>query len=157
MQKSMKPLFGHPISKYRLRPCNTVFEASVLDMPSARRCIRPPLALCFPTKLAGLILIPTRRDGSGFSIGKLPPSPRPATSPESVPMRPNQHFAELRQKVCLYIHTVVLLRGLPSLEGKNKLFVGKKEEKAVSPTKSDRLYVYVHTYSLSQHRMTAKC
>ena len=38
----------------------------------------------------------------------------------------NQHFAELRQKVCLYIHTVVLLRGLPSLEGKNELFVGRQ-------------------------------
>ena len=46
----------------------------------------------------------------------------------------NQHFARLRQKLCLYIHAVVLLRGLPSLEGKNKLFVGKKEEKAVSQT-----------------------
>ena len=51
----------------------------------------------------------------------------------------NQHFGELRQKVCLYIHAVVLIRGMPSLEGKNKLFVGKKEEKAVSQIKSDRL------------------
>ena len=41
----------------------------------------------------------------------------------------NQHFAESRQKLCLYIHAVVLLRGLPSLECKNKLFVGKKREK----------------------------
>ena len=52
------------------------------------------------------------------------------------PNEQNQHFAELRRKVCLYIHAVVLLRGLPSLNGKNILFVGK-EEKAVSQTKSD--------------------
>ena len=39
----------------------------------------------------------------------------------------------------IHMYAVVLLRGLPSLEGKNKLFVGEKEEKAVSPTKSDRL------------------
>ena len=38
----------------------------------------------------------------------------------------NQHFAELKQKVCLYIHAVVLLRGLPSLECKNELFVEKR-------------------------------
>ena len=44
------------------------------------------------------------------------------------PYEQNQHFAELRQKVCLYIHAVVLLRGLPSLEGKNKLFEGKKRK-----------------------------
>ena len=42
------------------------------------------------------------------------------------PNEQNQHFAEMRQKVCLYIHALVLLRGLPSLEAKNKLFVGKK-------------------------------
>ena len=46
----------------------------------------------------------------------------------------NQHFAELRQKVCLYRHALVLPRGLPSFEGKNKLFVGIKEEKVVSQT-----------------------
>ena len=44
----------------------------------------------------------------------------------------NQHFAELRQKVCLHIHAVVLLRGLPSLEGKNELFVGKKRKKLLA-------------------------
>ena len=44
----------------------------------------------------------------------------------------NQHFAELRQKISLYIHAVVLLRGLPSLEGKNKLFVGKKRKKLLA-------------------------
>ena len=42
------------------------------------------------------------------------------------PNEQNQHFAELRHKVCLYIHAVVLLRGLPSLNGKNELFVGKR-------------------------------
>ena len=35
----------------------------------------------------------------------------------------NQYFAELRQKVCLYIHAVVLQGGLPSLDGKLKYFV----------------------------------
>ena len=44
----------------------------------------------------------------------------------------NQNFAELRQKVCLYIHAVVLPRGLPSLEGKNKLFVGKKRKRLLA-------------------------
>ena len=36
----------------------------------------------------------------------------------------NQHFAELTQKVCLYIS--VLLRGLPSLDGILECFVRKK-------------------------------
>ena len=48
------------------------------------------------------------------------------------PNEQNQHFAELRQKVCLYTHAVVLLRGLPSLEGKNNLFVGKKRKKRLA-------------------------
>ena len=51
----------------------------------------------------------------------------------------NQHFAELRQNVCLYIHALVLLGGLLSLEGKNEFFCGKKEEKAISTIKSDIL------------------
>ena len=42
------------------------------------------------------------------------------------PNEQNQHFAELRQKVFSYIYAVVLLRGLPSLEGKNELFEGKR-------------------------------
>ena len=41
----------------------------------------------------------------------------------------NQHFAVLRQKVCLYIHAVVLQRGLPSLDCKLERFVTKKWEK----------------------------
>ena len=36
--------------------------------------------------------------------------------------------------ICLYIHALVLLRSLPSLEGKHELFCRKKEEKAVSQT-----------------------
>ena len=47
----------------------------------------------------------------------------------------NQHFAELRQKVCLYIHVLVLQRGLPSLDGKLERFV----EKMVAKLESDRL------------------
>ena len=52
-------------------------------------------------------------------------------------MRPdeqNQHFVELRRRVCLYIHALVFLRVLPSLEGKNSIFLWEKEEKAVSQT-----------------------
>ena len=41
----------------------------------------------------------------------------------------NQHFAELRQKVCQYKHGVVLLTCLPSLDGKLERFVTKKWEK----------------------------
>ena len=47
-------------------------------------------------------------------------------------MGPNeqiQHFAELRPKNCLYIHVVVLLTCLPSLDGKLKRFVTKKWQK----------------------------
>ena len=51
----------------------------------------------------------------------------------------NKHFAELRQKVCLYIHVVVLQRDLPSLDGKLERFVTKKVQKAVAKLESDRL------------------
>ena len=34
------------------------------------------------------------------------------------PNEQNEHFAELRQKVCLSIHDLVLQRGLPSLDSK---------------------------------------
>ena len=55
------------------------------------------------------------------------------------PNEQNQHFAELRQKVSLYIHVVVLQRGVPSLNGKLARFVTKKMEKAVAKLESDRL------------------
>ena len=45
------------------------------------------------------------------------------------PNEQNQHFAELRQKVCLYMHALVLQRGLQSLDGKLELFVTKKWKK----------------------------
>ena len=45
------------------------------------------------------------------------------------PNEQNQHFAELRQKICLYIHVVVLLTCLPSLDGKSEHFVTKKWQK----------------------------
>ena len=54
----------------------------------------------------------------------------------------NQHFAELRQKVCLYIHAVVLLRGLPSLVGKNELFMGNKRKKRLAQP-SQTAYKYL--------------
>ena len=38
-------------------------------------------------------------------------------------------FAKLRQKKSLYIHVVVLLTSLPSLDGKLELFVTKKWQK----------------------------
>ena len=41
----------------------------------------------------------------------------------------NQHFAVLRQKVCLCIHVVELQSGLPSLDGKLERFVTKKWKK----------------------------
>ena len=43
----------------------------------------------------------------------------------------NQHYTVLRQKVCLYIHVVVLESGLPSLDGK-RTFCHKIVEKAVA-------------------------
>ena len=49
-----------------------------------------------------------------------------------VPNVQNQHFAELRQIVCLYTHAVVLLRDVPSLEAKNEFFGGKKREKRLA-------------------------
>ena len=45
------------------------------------------------------------------------------------PNEQNQHFAELRQKKCLYVHVVVLLTSLPSLDGKRERFVTKKWQK----------------------------
>ena len=45
------------------------------------------------------------------------------------PNEQNQQFAELRQNVCLYIHVLVLQRGLPSLDGKLERFVTKKWKK----------------------------
>ena len=45
------------------------------------------------------------------------------------PTEQNQNFAELRQKTCLYIHIVVLLTCLPSLDGKLERFVTKKWQK----------------------------
>ena len=41
----------------------------------------------------------------------------------------NQHFAELRQKVCSSIHELVLQRHLPSLDGKIERYVTKKIKK----------------------------
>ena len=45
------------------------------------------------------------------------------------PNEQNQHFTELRQNNCLYIHVVVLLTCLPSLDGKLERFVTKKWQK----------------------------
>ena len=45
------------------------------------------------------------------------------------PNEQNQHYAELRQKVCQYKHVVGLLTCLPSLDGKLERFVTKKWQK----------------------------
>ena len=55
------------------------------------------------------------------------------------PNEHNQHFEELRQKVCLNIHVLVLQRSLPSLDGKIECFVTKKWEILVAELESDRL------------------
>ena len=44
-------------------------------------------------------------------------------------------FAELRQKVCLYIHVLVLQRGLPILDGKLERLVTKKSWKSGCQTR----------------------
>ena len=55
------------------------------------------------------------------------------------PNEQNQHFAELRQKVCLYTHAVVFQRGLPSLDSRLERFVTKKWKKVSAKLESDRL------------------
>ena len=59
------------------------------------------------------------------------------------PNEQNQHFVELRQKICLHIYVVVLLTCLPSLDGKLKRFVTKKVAKVIAKLESDRLYKYL--------------
>ena len=48
------------------------------------------------------------------------------------PNEQNQNFAEMRQKVCFYIHVLVLQRGLLSWDGRLERFVTKKGKKAVA-------------------------
>ena len=55
------------------------------------------------------------------------------------PNEQNQHFAKLRQNICLYIHVVVHLTCLPSLDGKLERFVTKKVAKVIVKLESDRL------------------
>ena len=61
------------------------------------------------------------------------------------PNEQNQHFAELRQNVCLYIHVVVLLRCLPSLDDKLERFVTKKWKKRL-PNSSQTDYSTLCSY-----------
>ena len=51
------------------------------------------------------------------------------------PNEENHHFSELRQKVCLSIHDLVVQRGLTSLDGKLVSFV-TKHEKELLPNSS---------------------
>ena len=53
------------------------------------------------------------------------------------PNEQNQHFAELRQNIRLYIHLVVLLTCLPSLDGKLERFVTNKSGKRDCQTQTD--------------------
>ena len=52
----------------------------------------------------------------------------------------NQHFAELRQKVCSSIHDLVPPRGLPSLDVNFERFVTKKMKNEVAKLESNRLF-----------------
>ena len=64
------------------------------------------------------------------------------------PNEQNQHFAELRQINCLYIHVVVLLTCLPSLDGKLERFVTKRWQKGL-PNLSQTDY----SISICVHRL----
>ena len=69
----------------------------------------------------------------------------------------NQHFAELRQKVCLYIHVLVLQRGLPSLEGKLERFVPKKWEKRLpNSSQTDYRYAIQEFHEISRLQLNVK-
>ena len=59
------------------------------------------------------------------------------------PNEQNQHFAELRQKICLHIYVVVLLTCLPSLDGKLERFVTKKWQKWL-PNSSQTDYSHIN-------------
>ena len=56
------------------------------------------------------------------------------------PNEQNQCFVELRQKVCLCKHALVLLRGLTSLDGKLTCFDTKKNGKSGQPSLSQTDY-----------------
>ena len=62
------------------------------------------------------------------------------------PNEQNQHFAELRQKICLHIYVVVLLTCLPSLDGKRERFVTKKWQKWL-PNSSQTDYTWAYLLS----------
>ena len=71
------------------------------------------------------------------------------------PNEQNQHFAELRQKICLHIYVVVLLTCLPSLDGKLKRFITKKVAKVIAKLESDD-YSYCCSYLIiSKHAQNA--
>ena len=57
-----------------------------------------------------------------------------------VPNEQNQYFAELRQKVCLYTHAVVLQRGLPSLWTATPSVLFQENGKSCPPSLSQTDY-----------------
>ena len=55
------------------------------------------------------------------------------------PNEQNKHFTELRHKVGMYTQRLLLLKGLPSLDGKHELLVTKKGKEQTAKLGSDRL------------------
>ena len=60
------------------------------------------------------------------------------------PNEQNQHFAELRRKICLHIYVVVQLTSAPNMFAKfgwkTRTFYHKKVAKVIAKLESDRLY-----------------
>ena len=63
------------------------------------------------------------------------------------PNEQNQHFTELRQKVWLYIHVVVLQSNLLGLDGKLQRLVTKKIGKSGCQTRVRQTIVLLRTYN----------
>ena len=59
------------------------------------------------------------------------------------PYEQNQHFKELRPKVGVYTQESMILRGLPSLDGKHKLFVTKRGNKQYSVNDKEKVMMNI--------------
>ena len=74
------------------------------------------------------------------------------------PNEQNQHFAQLRQNMCLYIHVVVLLTCLSSLDGKLELIVTKKWQKWLpNSSQTDYRRMGPHCWSLKTFLVHIGC
>ena len=72
-------------------------------------------------------------------------------------MGPNEQNQHSNKKVCLYIHAFVLLRCLPSLDMKHKLFVTKKRKNcqpSLGLTDYRWFSKYLHPCSLDESRLS---